>query len=211
MLTPSPVPLSPPSARCFTAFAGTRKIGSASLRALAVALKDVIERDPEAQILVFDDASGAQVDMNLHGSIDAVLARLPLDEEKPEPVVADTAAQHVARAPGRPKLGVVAREVSLLPRHWEWLTSQQGGASVALRKLVEHAQRTNQDADLQRQARDATYRFINAMAGDAAGFEEACRALFAGNATAFHAQIATWPTDIREHARQMAGASFGAL
>ncbi|MFY0534142.1 DUF2239 family protein [Nannocystis pusilla] len=30
--------------------------------------------------------------------------------------------------PGRPKLGVVSREVSLLPRHWEWLERQPSGS-----------------------------------------------------------------------------------
>ncbi len=74
------------------------------------------------------------------------------------------------RGRGRPKLGVVAREVTLLPRHWDWLNAQPGGASVALRKLVEQARRANGDADRARAAREAAYHFMSAMAGDLPAF-----------------------------------------
>jgi len=111
---------------------------------------------------------------------------------------------------GRPKLGVVAREVTLLPRHWEWLAAQPGGASVALRKLVEHALRENRGADRQRQSRDASYKFMTALAGDQPGFEEAIRALYAGNRGQFDQHVDGWPADVRAHAKKMASASFDA-
>jgi len=89
--------------------------------------------------------------------------------------------------------------VTLLPRHWDWLNAQPGGASVALRKLVEEARRANGDRDRQRAARDAAYHFMSAMAGNLRDFEEASRALFADDRQRFTALIASWPPDIRDH------------
>ncbi|MCX7294276.1 DUF2239 family protein [Janthinobacterium sp.] len=180
-----------------TAFAGKRKVAAGPLHAVAHTLKELVTRDPDAQILIFDDASGSQVDLNLHGSLADVLQRLP---RAAAPVQADAPP----RTAGRPKLGVVAREITLLPRHWEWLATQPGGASVALRKLVEHAQRGNKTHDEQRQAREAAYKVMNALAGDAPGFEEASRALFAGKQPAFLACVQEWPADVREHVLQLA-------
>jgi len=110
----------------------------------------------------------------------------------------------VPRGRGRPKLGVVAREVTLLPRHWDWLNAQPGGASVALRKLVDEARRTNSDKDRLRAARDAAYYFMSAMAGDLPNFEEASRALFADDRRRFVSQITNWPEDIRDHVVKLA-------
>ena len=187
-----------------TAFAGKRKVAAGSLHAVAQTLKELVTTDPEAQILIFNDDNGQQVDLNLHGSLAEVLQRLPRPRDPAEEVVAPTAP----RTAGRPKLGVVAREITLLPRHWAWLATQPGGASVALRKLVEHAQRDNKAVDEQRQARETAYRFMSALAGDEAGFEEASRALFAGQREAFLAQAESWPADMREHVLQLAQAAW---
>lgn len=189
-----------------TAFAGKRKVADGSLHTLAPVLKDLVTADPHAQILIFDDASGKQVDLNLHGSLADVLQRLP----RPRLEAEETAQAVVPRTVGRPKLGVVAREITLLPRHWAWLATQPGGASVALRKLVESAQRDNRAVDEQRAARDAAYHFINALAGDEAGFEEATRALFAGQREPFEQQVRAWPTDVRDHALLLAQRSWPA-
>ena len=108
------------------------------------------------------------------------------------------------RGRGRPKLGVVAREVTLLPRHWEWLNAQPGGASVALRKLVDEARRATGDKDRQRAARDAAYHFMSAMAGNLPNFEEASRALFGVDRRRLAALIAPWPDDIRDHIVKLA-------
>lgn len=111
-----------------------------------------------------------------------------------------------SKGPGRPKLGVTPREVTLLPRHWDWLAQRPGGASVALRKLVEAASR---DPKAERvAARDAAYRFASAMGGDEAGFEEAMRALYAGKRKKFHRQLESWPPDVREHLEKMAAPVF---
>src|SRR5262249_23923066 len=112
------------------------------------------------------------------------------------------------RKPGRPKLGVVAREVTLLPRHWEWLASQPGGASVALRKLVDEARKRRAGEDMRRSSQEAAFRFMSAMAGDEPGFEEANRALFAGSIERFRNSIATWPGDVAAHANKLAAQAF---
>ena len=98
--------------------------------------------------------------------------------------------------------------MTLLPRHWEWLNSQPGGASVALRKLVEQARRANEGKDRVRQAQEATYRFMSAMAGDMAGYEEAIRALYANARERFDGLIQPWPEDVRDHVRKLAAAAF---
>jgi hypothetical protein len=120
------------------------------------------------------------------------------------PVAPEDVAIPASRGPGRPKLGVVAREVTLLPRHWEWLARQTGGASVALRKLVEEARRTGEVGHRVRQAQEAAYRFMSVMAGNRPNYEEAIRALFAGEASRFEKLIAEWPADVRRHAARLA-------
>ena len=112
------------------------------------------------------------------------------------------------RGPGRPKLGVVAREITLLARHWDYLTRQPGGASVTLRKLVDEARKVNATRDRVREAQEAAYRFMTALAGDEPGFEEALRALFASNEARFSEVTASWPADIRDHAKQLAAIAF---
>ncbi len=170
------------SAHC-TAFLGTRLLASGSLEAVALAAGAA----PAGALLVFDDATGRVIDLDLRGSEAEVLARL---------------APPAAR--GRPRLGVVAREVTLLPRHWDWLNAQPGGASVALRRLVEAASRATGTG-----ARDAAYRFATAMAGDAPGYEAAIRALYAGDGAGFAAASEAWPADLRDHARRLAAPAFG--
>lgn len=99
------------------------------------------------------------------------------------------------------------REVTLLPRHWEWLSAQPGGASVALRKLVEAARKDPRERA--RASRDSAYRFLTTLAGDAAGFEDAVRALYAGDRGAFETHTATWSADVRDHALRLAEPGFG--
>ena len=187
-----------------TAFAGKRKVAAGNLHAVAQTLKELVTTEPDAQILIFNNDNGQQIDLNLHGSMAEVLQRLPRAQVAEEV----TLSPAPPRTAGRPKLGVVAREITLLPRHWEWLATQPGGASVALRKLVEHAQRDNKVVDEQRQARETAYRVMSALAGDEAGFEEASRALFAGQRAAFMEQVHTWPADVREHVLRLAQAAW---
>jgi uncharacterized protein len=177
--------------RC-TAFSGATRIASGPLAEVALKAKAIIDADETAPILIFDDATSEIVEVDFRGMPEDVLRRL------------GQAAGDARRGPGRPKLGVVAREVTLLPRHWDWLSRQPGGASVALRKLVEEARRGNDGRDRIRQSQEAAYRFMSAMAGNEAGFEEAARALFAGNAKRFHQMVEAWPPDIGDYAKFLA-------
>ena len=196
--------MNPASDIPYLAFEGDRCIASGDLRSVVRAAKETLDRRKDAAVLVFDSASGP-IDIDFRGSVDDVLARLP---DPDAPAATEDAAAAAPRGPGRPKLGVVAREVTLLPRHWEWLAQQSGGASVALRRLVDEARRANKDKDRIRQAREAAYRFIAAMGENKPHYEEVARALFAGDAGRFDAWTASWPVDIRDHARRLAAAAF---
>jgi hypothetical protein len=189
----------------FTAFEGQRRLASGTPTDIALAVKGA-ERRTAGPIAIFSDATGRPVDLDLRGSPDEVLVRLAEASTNPAPHANPPAEP---RGRGRPRLGVVAREVTLLPRHWEWLNAQPGGASVALRKLVEHARRADGDAEAQRAARDAAYHFMSAMAGNLAHFEEAARALFADDRQAFVGLVAAWPADIRDHVVKLAYAERG--
>lgn len=186
-------------AMTWIAFAKSKRLAVGTPREVATAVKAFADDNPQATVLVFDAHSSRQVELDLRGSLAAVLRRLPPPAPAEQVDAMPAADSPVARGPGRPKLGVVPREVTLLPRHWEWLAAQPGGASVALRKLVEHALRANRATDQAREARDAAYRFMHAMAGDAPGFEEASRALFADDAAALETRMAKWPRDVRKH------------
>src|SRR5580704_9414744 len=190
----------------YIAFDGDRCLASGDLRSVVRAARQTLDRRKEASILIFDGATSAPVEIDFRGTIADVLARLP--EAAATPATTEDAAKSPPRGPGRPKLGVVAREVTLLPRHWEWLAQQSGGASVALRKLVDEARRANKDKDRIRQAQEAAYRFIAAMAENKPHVEEVARALFAGDAVQFEAWTASWPADVRDHARRLAARAF---
>jgi hypothetical protein len=185
----------------FTAFVGHRRLACGPVAAVALAVKRAAP-DASEPILIFSDETGRQVDFDLRGDERDVATRLT-ETSLPD---RDAEAEQPSgpRGRGRPKLGVVAREVTLLPRHWEWLNAQSGGASVALRKLVEEARRANGQKDRERRERDAAYHFMSAMAGDMAHFEEASRALFANDRKRLVELIADWPADIRDHIVKLA-------
>lgn len=189
-------PMSDPLLTPCTAFDGSRRLAAGPLQAVALAVKARLEADAAASVLVFDDETGRVVDLDTRGTPEQVLARLaPAKAEE-------------TRGRGRPKLGVVPREVTLLPRHWDWLNAQPGGASVTLRKLVEAARRTGSAEEGRRRAQERAYRFMSALAGDEPGYEEALRALYAADETAFLARTQTWPADVRDHARTLAASAF---
>src|SRR5262245_14561545 len=187
----------------FTAFMGPNRLATGPLAEVAIAVMHASRRPAAPPIIVFGDATGQPIDLDLRGTEREIIARLPQPASPPDVETDETAAAE-PRGRGRPRLGVVAREVTLLPRHWEWLGAQPGGASVALRKLVEEARRANGDRDRHRAARDAAYHFMSAMAGNFEGFEEASRALFADDRRRFGEIIAPWPADIRDHIVRLA-------
>lgn len=170
----------------FSAFAGNRLIAAGPLPAVLAGARGWLDRKERAALLIFDDQSGRAVDFDLRGSVAQVLARaLPPPDATPRP--------------GRPRLGVVGREVSLLPRHWEWLEQQPNGISAALRRLVDEARKHEPGRQRARAIRDAASRFMTAMAGDLPGFEEATRALFAGDEHGVERRVRGWPADVRSH------------
>ena len=188
------------------AFAGKTKISDGVPQQVADDVKAYVNALPQSDVLVFDAYTSQQLDMDAPGSLRVALHYLPKEQAASD---TDTSRESVViKSVGRPKLGVTAKEVTLLPRHWEWLASQPGGASVALRKLVEQAQRVNRDVDRMRVARDAAYKFMNAMAGNEPGFEEAARALFAGNLSTLKSLIESWPKDVRDHSLYLVEASM---
>ncbi|MEO5629557.1 MAG: DUF2239 family protein [Thermomonas sp.] len=192
-----------PALRC-TAFAGTQRIASGELRHVAMKAKQVFDDEPAKPILVFEDATGMVVELPLELPAGDLLRTLNVGSSEPDEVPAVVPV----RGPGRPRLGVVAREVTLLPRHWHWLAAQPGGASVALRRLVEEARKVTADGDRRRVAQEAAYRFMHALAGNLPEYESATRALFAGDVARFEETLARWPEDVREHASLLAVDAF---
>ena len=181
----------------YCVFAGGRLIARGEFGEIVPSIKQ--HDDTNASItLIFDELSGKGVDFDLTGTIDEVVAR------------------QVARTrsgPGRPKLGVVGREVSLLPRHWEWLEEQPNGISAAIRRLVEEARKREPGAQRARRMRSALSRVMWALAGDLPNFEEATRALFEPDDTRLDGLITSWPADVRqyilERAREASAAEEG--
>jgi hypothetical protein len=172
-----------------TAFQGFRRVMRGTMPEVALFLKD----RPQGDILVFEDATGRQVDVDLRRTSEEISTHYDAEQAPIE-----------SRGRGRPRLGVIAKEVTLLPRHWHWLNLQPGGASVALRKLVDEARRTSGDRDRVRAAQEAAYRFMSATAGNLPGYEEALRALFAYDRRRFGDLIAGWPKDVRDYAIKLA-------
>jgi len=196
--------MNPEAHSAYIAFEGDRRIASGDLYEVARAAKQMLDRRDDTFILVFDDASSGPVEIDFRGTVEEVLARLP---DASTPVASDDVPS-APRGPGRPKLGVVAREITLLPRHWDWLAQQPGGASVAIRKLVEEARRTGEDKNRVRQAQEAAYRFMSVLAGNKPHYEDAIRALFAGDPARFEELIAGWPADVRDHVSRLAERAF---
>lgn len=188
-----------------TAFEGFRRLARGPLPEVALAVKRAIERRTNDAVLLFDDRTGRSIDIDTRGSDEELVARLTPVVVPPAEAPTDE-AQEISepRGRGRPKLGVVAREVTLLPRHWDWLGAQPGGASVALRKLVEEARRAGADKESRRQAQERAYHFMSAIGGDLPGFEEASRALFAHDRPKLARLVEAWPADVREHAMLLA-------
>jgi hypothetical protein len=177
------------------AFSGFRQVATGDRAQVVQVLRKLFTTE-ETLIRVFNDATGERIDLDLR----------PEAEPTPAPAEEATATRPV----GRPKLGVVAREVTLLPRHWEWLGSQPGGASVTLRRLIDESRKANEGRVSVRASRENAYRFMSEMAGDFAGFEEASRALFAGDLLKFENMVAPWPEDVRLQLAKLAAASWSA-
>lgn len=196
----------------FTIFDGHRHLASGTLPTVALAAKHAAAEGAAGPMLIFDNRMGRSIDVDTRGTDEQVRERLSRGPGACAPVAAQASGEAPAdaeesaapRGRGRPKLGVIAREVTLLPRHWEWLGSQPGGASVALRKLVDEARRRYAQRDERRAAHERAYHFMSAIGGHLPGFEEATRALFADDAARLATLVADWPDDIRRHTEWLA-------
>ncbi len=178
-----------PNESTYIAFAGARQVAAGPLHSVLPVLKERFERDRSELVLVFEVETGRQVDFDLRGSLGDVVER---------------ASPTALPGPGRPRLGVTSREVSLLPRHWDWLEQQANGISPAIRRLVEQAIKVQPGRERARRMRAALSGIMTAVAGNRPNYEEACRALFAGDTARFDALIARWPKDIRRFASRQA-------
>ncbi len=183
----------------YIAFSGTRLLAKGKLSELAPQLKRVVDQESDEAVLLFDCDTGRQFDLDLSGTVEQVAARYRAKTGQDSGV-----KQATGNRRGRPRLGVVGREVTLLPRHWEWLDNQRSGASAQLRLLVDQARKASTGEDEIRLAQDSANRFMFALAGNENGFEEAVRALYARDKTGFERETAKWPKDIRDCARQFA-------
>lgn len=197
------------------AFAGASRIAEGELSMVAASVKRALDGGEQRPVSILDRITSEHVELDLRGTVDEVVARL----EPPQCDGTDDTAAELAlaaegslpqpqpRGPGRPRLGVVAKEVTLLPRHWEWLAAQQGGASVTLRKLVEQARKQGAAQEAARLAQDRTYKFMINVAGNEPEFEEVSRALYAGDIQRFRELTESWHPDVRDHARELAARS----
>jgi uncharacterized protein len=191
----------------YVAFRGKQIIARGEIEAVAKAVKQTADTGPQDRLVVYDDKTSQVIELDLRGTVDDVVSRLPdhpiLREARatstrvPEPTDVKPAG------PGRPKLGVVSREVSLLPRHWDWLAKQSGGASAAIRRLVEEARKAHHERDRRAEAQQAAHRFLWDMAGNEPNFEEVSRALYAADFDKVRALSAQWPADVRDHALRL--------
>jgi hypothetical protein len=187
----------------YTAFDGTTRLFRGTFQEVVLKVKERIGRAENSSVLIFSDSTGKTMDFNFQGSVKDVLRRLEIYVSKQE--------SGPTSGPGRPKLGVISREVSLLPRHWEWLASQPGGASATLRKLIEEARKRSSTHISVKQVQERAYRFMSVIAGDMKGYEEALRALYKADRKNFLLHIQDWPTDVRSHVIALAKPVFEAI
>ncbi|HET9064239.1 MAG TPA: DUF2239 family protein [Gemmatimonadales bacterium] len=183
------------------AFLGHRCVARGPIADVAAALRTLAAAPTDPPLLVFDAVTSAPIDLDLRGTEAEVRARVtpgPGPRVEAEP----------PRGPGRPRLGVVSKEITLLPRHWTWLGQQRGGASATIRRLIDAERSRDEGPARRRRAREVAYQFMSHLAGNLPGFEDATRALFGGHARAFRARVAAWPTDVGTHLTTLTADAF---
>ena len=180
-------------AATFTAFSGHRQIASGPLASVAAAAALTPATEP---VMILENATGRPVELDLRDGPEKAVQAYQTRTSRPDP--------QLRQGRGRPRLGVVAREITLLPRHWDWLGAQPGGASATLRRLVEDARRAGAGPERARQAQEALYRAMSVLGGDLPDYEEATRALFARDDARVDALVATWPQDVAAYLAQLA-------
>ena len=187
-----------------TAFSNNQAIATGVVQDVAIKVKAELESNPNLQVLFFDDSTGEEFDLDLRGSHEEIEERIinqfP-EQGESEQSESDPEENKPHKGPGRPKLNVVSREVTLQPRHWSWLKKQPSSASSVLRRLVDEARRANLEKEKHDACQEAVYSFISAVAGDLPGYEEAIRCLFNSDYRRFDQLISSWPNDIYCYAK----------
>lgn len=184
----------------YTVFEGHSLIFHGPLSDVVMKVKQRMGKSDHSSILIFSDSTGKILDFNFQGSEKDVVKRLEIYTHDFQP--------QDQSGPGRPKLGVVSREISLLPRHWEWLATQPGGASATLRKLVEDAKKKTEGTLSIKQIQERAYKFMSVLAGDLPNYEEALRALYKRDKRGFLEHSAQWPKDVRRHSLALSKSIF---
>lgn len=172
----------------YVVFQGTRLIARGNMLETALAVYNAYKDKTSAPVVALDSVTSELAEPDLRGGEDGIRARYGVEADL-----------HETKTRGRPKLGVTAREVTLLPRHWEWLESNHSGASAKLRELVETAMRASAGKDRQSHAVESLERFTNALAGDLPNAEEVSRAFYKGRMKDVIKLTADWPSDLLEH------------
>lgn len=187
-------PLQTSSRLTFTVFAGETRLAGGNPADVARAIKAVLQGGERRILRVFRDHDAMPATFDATLDVDAISNAL-----------LETRGGSGRRGQGRPRLGVFAREVTLLPRHWAWLSAQPGGASVTLRKLVDAASHAPFADREERPEAAGLDRFVTAMASMLPWNKEALRAFMLGEEERFVAISENWPADLRDYARQLAG------
>lgn len=186
----------------FTAFLEKTCIARGPIESVVTAAKELLDQGKTSRIAIFSDDTGETIEIDFRGTLNDVLSRLTHHPMLPTQIQNEP-VENSMRRPGRPKLGVISREVSLLPRHWDWLAKQSGGASNALRRLVEEARKKNEIQDRQREIESAVHRFMWDMAGNEPHFEDVTRAFYVRDFQTMGTLMKDWPTDVRVHIKRL--------
>ncbi len=184
----------------YTAFEGHKLLFRGKLHDVVLKIKKKLGKSDNSSVWIFNDLTGKIMDFNFQGSEKDVLKRLEIFSSED--------AKKASTGPGRPKLGVISREISLLPRHWEWLAGQPSGASATLRRLIEDAKKKSQGSHNIKQLQERSYKVMSVLAGDLGGYEEALRALYKRDEKKFYQQMKDWPQDVKDHLNELSKPIF---
>lgn len=185
----------------YTAFDNTSIIAHGSLRDVILKTKKILGKSENSSFLIFSDSTGKTIDFNFQGTEKEILKRLEI-------FVSNSDEKIELARPGRPKLGVISREISLLPRHWEWLATQSSGASSSIRNLIEDAIKKSTSKVSLKQQQEKVYRVMTTLAGDLDGYEEAIRSLYKRDRESFIKFTKGWSKDLRSYLEKLTNDVF---
>ncbi len=187
----------------FTVFLDQKMLIRGNLSASVLAAAKAKMDDNHSRVVIYNDSSGKPIDVELQGSTEDIIKNIEGNPALHQYMIHPEKQAKKPKKRGRPKLGVTSKEISLLPRHWQWLARQKGSPSATLRRLIDESRKANMGRELVEQSRDAVHAFMWDMCGNFVNFEEATRYLFRNDFVTFYEKISTWPNDIKEHVRRL--------